>query len=310
MELRHTVGTQVANVTANMQMQTAGAAFWQQRISSGIKLAKPSDGASDFVTLIDYKSRDQRLGNYQSAIADATSTLNDGVTHLTEAAQILTLAHNAASEGANASADEKSYEALAANIDAYINRMVDVANGKSGGRYLFGGTATTKAPFSVTGVDAVGRPTGIAYGGSDERSQGIIGANLSVDTTYSGNRVFQNPGTDVFQTLLTLRDDLRNPALTQPQRAAQLNQHMQSLDGARNYVLSSVGEQSSALENMEALRTRIDDVRINVQGRVGELEGTDFAEAAVKFQEQQNALNATLAVTAKIFEVSLLDFMR
>jgi flagellar hook-associated protein 3 FlgL len=293
-----------------MSTQSNAIAKAQQEIASGKRLERPSQGASDFVTLIDYRSRDLRLKTFQDSINDTTTSLNDGVSHLTEAEEILTTAHRLGSEGANAATDDNAYEALATNVDALIERLLTVANSQSGGRYLFAGAASTTQPFEVTARDAAGRPTTIDYRGSDERSKGIIAPGQTVDTIYSGNRVFQSPGADVFQSLIDLRDTLRNPAPDQNTRATTLNARIKEIEVARKSVLSTVGEQASSLENLEALKFRIDDVRVNVQGRMGEIEGTDFAEAAVRFQEQQNAFQATLSVTAKIFEASLVDFVR
>ena len=36
------------------------------------------------------------------------------------------------------------------------------------------------------------------------------GQNQTVDTRYAGSEVFQQPGADVFQALITLRDNLRD----------------------------------------------------------------------------------------------------
>lgn len=310
MDLRTTASTRVAHAVANLQSQTAAIGDWQEKISSSKRLERPSQGPSDFVSLIDYKARDLRLSTSLGTISDATNDLNEGVSHLTEAGQVLTKAHALASDGANAATDGQQYEALASEVEGLLGRLIDLGNAKVGGRYLFGGTATTTQPFAVSAVDASGRPAAVTYQGTDERSRGIVGPGQTVDTIYAGGSVFQATGADAFQTLIALRDNLRDPSLTQSQKSAALNQRLSEIDTSRTALLNTVGEQASALENLDALTNRIQDVKVGVQSRVSELEGTDFAEAAVKFQEQQNALKATLAVTAKIFDGSLLDFIR
>ncbi len=309
MEARTTVTTRIASALADLQSQAAATAKWQLQISSGKKLAKPSDNPSDFTTVIDYKARDLRFDSFKATIGDATEALNEGVSHLNEAQQVLTRAHELASEAANGTSDAPAYAAVATEIDALLERFVNLANSKVGDRYLFGGTATTTQPFEVTATNPNGLPTVITYRGADERSKAIIGQGQTVDAIYAGNRIFQGPP-DGFQALMDIRDALRNPALTQTALSTALNQHMASLEGSRAVLLNSMGEQSSSLENMEALVNRIGDVQLSVKSRVGDLEGADFAEASVRFQEQQNAFQATLLVTNRIFEVSMLDFVR
>jgi flagellar hook-associated protein 3 FlgL len=308
MEFRTTTGSRANAAIAQLQTQASASAKWQSQILTAKRLNKPSDGASDFVSLVDLKARELRLGTSLGTIADATNALNEGVNHLTEASQVLTHAHSLALDAANASSDGPAYEAIAVEVDALLSRFTDLANAKVGDRYLFGGTATTTKPFEVTATDGNGRPTAITYQGADERSKGVVGQGQTVDTIYVGNQTFQ-AGPDAFQTLMTLRDNLRDPSLSQAQRSDLLNQRMAELETARTTVLNTVGEQSSNLESLQALETRVQDVRIGVQARAGELEGADFAEATVKFQEQQNAFQATLAVTSKIFAVSMVDYM-
>ena len=143
MDLRTTASTRVAHAVANLQSQTAAIGDWQAKISSGKRLERPSQGPSDFVSLIDYKARDLRLSTSLGTISDATNDLNEGVSHLTEAGQVLTKAHALASDGANAATDGQQYEALASEVEGLLGRLIDLGNAKVGGRYLFGGTATT-----------------------------------------------------------------------------------------------------------------------------------------------------------------------
>lgn len=309
MDLRSTVGTRVANAVSNLQSQAASTAHWQQQIASGKKLVKPSDAPSDFVQMIDYKSRSLRFDTHLTAIANSTTTLNDSVNQLQDAQNVLTKAQLLATDGANAPTDDQAYEAIATEVDALLDQMFGLANSKSGGRYLYGGAATTTPPFQITARDSAGNPTAISYSGSDDPSRGIIGAGQNVDTNYAGNRIFQQPGADVFQSLMSLRDNLRDTSMDQPTKSSAINQRLQEITTARAQLLTTMGQQSSSLENLDALKTRVEDAQVNVAGRVGELEGTDFAQAAVKFQEQMNSLQATLAVTAKIFDSSMLSFM-
>jgi flagellar hook-associated protein 3 FlgL len=310
MELRSTSGIRVAQTAANMQSQAASVAKWQQAIASGRRLEKPSDGPSDFVAMIDYKARSVRIDTLKTAINDSTTTLNEGVSHLTEAHDVLTKAFTLAADGANAATDDRAYPAIAAEVDALLTRMIEIGNAQPGGRFLFGGTKTATKPFTVATTNLNGQPETIVYNGSDERSKGIIGSGQTVDTTYAGGRVFQDPSADVFQSLIALRNDLQDTSLNQTAKAQALNVRMAEIDKARNRLTATMGEQASSLENLEALNNRLGDVKVNVEGRLGDISGTDFAEAAIKFQEQQNAFQATLAMSAKIFDASLLDFIR
>jgi flagellin-like hook-associated protein FlgL len=53
----------------------------------------------------------------------------------------------------------------------------------------------------------------------------------------------------------------------------------------------------------------IGDAKLDFNARAGDLEGTDYAEAVVKMQEAQTALQAIYAVTARLADPGLLDFI-
>lgn len=309
MDIRTTVGTRLASITANIQAQTSQVAKYQQQISSAVRISKASDNPSDFVSLIDYKARDARLQNFKGSVNAANLNLNDGVNALTEAGNILTQAQNLGLDGANAATDDQAAAAIATQVDSLLGRLVDVANSKSGDSYLFAGTATTTKPFSISAYDANGNPSAVSYAGSDEKSKGTVGQNLTVDTLYAGNTVFQSSAGDAFTALINLRDSLRDPSLSQSARANSINQSLSVIDSTRTNILSTMGSQASTLENLTAVSTRIDDVSTNYKEIIGTLENTDYAEATIKYQESQNAFQASLLVTSKMYDASILNFI-
>jgi flagellar hook-associated protein 3 FlgL len=252
----------------------------------------------------------QQLGTYQANAQGATSNLNASVSALQSVNGILTQANQLASEGASSSTDAEGYVALANQVDGLIQQMLSTANTRTDTGYLFGGTASGQVPFKVTAVDASGRPLQISYQGSSERQQILIGPGQTMDQFYAGNQVFQQSGADVFQTLLGMRDDLRNPNLDLTGKAQAMSQRMAQLQQSSNSILDTVGEQSAGLQSLQALNTRIGDLQISVQQRASDLESTDLAQAAVKLQEQQNLYQATLAVTAKLFSNNFLNFVQ
>src|SRR5262249_23940521 len=96
-------------------------------------------------------------------------------------------------EGANGQNDATSYEALASQVDALLRNLVDSANTQMpDGQYLFGGTASRAAPFSVTASDAQGRPPSIAYDGAAEGASTPVSQQQNVPTFYAGSTVFQS----------------------------------------------------------------------------------------------------------------------
>jgi flagellin-like hook-associated protein FlgL len=309
---RVTSQTQTNNSITYIRQRSAELAKYQDQVSSGLRVSKPSDDPTAFPAISQVKAASLRLDAYSQNVSDSTSVLNAGVSTLQSVNDILVKAKQIALEGADATAntDPNSIEALATQVDGLIDQALKAANSQPDGKTIFGGTAITTAPFSVATTDAQGRPATIAYNGATDRTRTLTGPGQTVDTRYVGSDVFQKPGADVFQSLITLRDNLRSTTLTGAARAQAFAQNQTDLDAARNQIGSVTAEQSSNLATLDTVANLTSEVKLTADQRLGDLEGTDYAEAVVKMQEQQTTLQAIYATTTRILQPGLLDFIQ
>lgn len=310
MNLRVTAQTQTANALANLRRQAADVTKFQEQITSGVKVQAASDNPTAFSVITTARAANKRASTYQETITDSTTDLNAGVSALGEANDTLVRATQIAIEGAGGTLDSTGYEALANEVDRLFDNLLNSANRQQDGKYLFGGTAADTPPFRVGTLTPEGRPATIAYDGAPERARSLVSKSQTVDTKYVGGEVFQTAGQDVFAALIGLRDDLRNPAITDSARTAALSARLGDLQTARDAVGEVVGEQASSLAGLEAISTRLSDLKLSADLRAGDLESTDYAEAILKLNQQDTAFQATLSVSAKLLQPSLLDFIR
>lgn len=311
MNFRVTAQTQTANAIAYLRQQTTAVAKYQDQVSSGLRVKLPSDDPAGYAQLARANADGLRLDTYAQTMSDATADLNAGVSALQDVNDALVQAKQLAQEGINDTTDPTSAAALATQVDALIDRVMAAGNTQSSdGKYLFGGTATGTPPFQVAATDAAGRPTAISYAGSADRARALIGPGQTVDTRYAGDQVFQQTGADAFQALIDLRDNLRNTTLSGTARTAALTQSLSAVDAARDAIGNTTGEQSAHLANLDALQTRVGDLKLAAQQRAGDIGDTDYADAVVKLNAQQTALQATVAVSAKLLQPTLLNFIQ
>jgi flagellar hook-associated protein 3 FlgL len=309
-DMRVTSQSQVLRATANLQRQAAARNRTTDEMSSGIKLQKPSDNPTEFLIVTDAKSKHAELEGYVGSIAGATQFLNESVSTLTDANTLLTRVRTIASEANNSQNDQRQLESYAQEIDGILTRMIDIGNSSSDGRYLFAGAQTQTKPFSIATTNASGTPSAIGYSGSIERSRANIGPDQTVDTQYDGSRIFQNADGDVYKSLIDLRDQLRDTSLTNSQRTQALTTTMSNLEKSSDSILQAVGEQSTSLENLQALSSRFTDVKLSKEIRSNELEATDYSQAVVSYQSQETLYQALMATTSKMFSTSLLNFLQ
>jgi flagellar hook-associated protein 3 FlgL len=310
--VRVTGQVQTNNAIGFMRQRSGELARAQQQVSSGVRVERPSDDPAAFPALSQFKAAAGRLDTFAQNAGDATATLNASVSALQDVNNLLVRARQIALEGADsaAAADPAARAALAVEVDGLLDQALRSANGRPDGKTVFAGTALDTPPFRVATVDAQGRPATIAYDGATERARTVTAPGQTIDTRYTGDAVFQRPGADVFGSLIALRDALRDTTTDGATRAAAFNQRLGDLDSSLGAINDAMGEQASNLATLESIGTLIGDQKLYADTRVGELEGTDFAEAVVRMKELETALQAIYATTVQIVQPGILDFIR
>ncbi|HEX4608858.1 MAG TPA: flagellar hook-associated protein FlgL [Urbifossiella sp.] len=306
--LRVTAQTQSDTVIRYMQQQTTQLAMYQNQVSSGQKIVAPSDDPANYPAFVQAQAASQRYDMYGQTISSATTDLNASAAALGTVNDALTQAKTLAQEGINSTTDASGYSALATEVDGLVNQVLGVANTQVNGKYVFGGTATDTQPFQM-GTNASGTST-VTYQGSNAPAQVLIGQGQTVDTKYAGNQVFQQSGGDVFQALIGLRDTLRDTTLSGPAKAQALTQQLSNVDAARDAIGDTTAVQSSHLATLSVLQTQTSGQKLSADERVGDIGGTDYTQAIVKMNEQQTALQASMAVASKLLTPSLLSFIQ
>ena len=200
MNIRVTPQSLVNQAISNVQQGYSRLSVLQTQASTGKRINQVSDDPVDAVRVLLGEADNTRLDSYRQNIADAQSKLNLSVSTLTEAGQLLAQAKSLASQGVDPTNVPATDRALADQVSSLLDRLVALANTKSGDRFLYGGTDSQVAPFSVGTPDAQGR-TQVAYRGADQRGSSPIGATQAVDTLYRGSEVFQS--TDRARTAIT-----------------------------------------------------------------------------------------------------------
>ncbi len=176
------------------------------------------------------------------------------------------------------------------------------------------GTFTSKAGLSTDGGATVADVSD--FTDSDVRVRNSFdGTVLNVDVTSvdrSGNESVKFPGTfDVFTTLISLRDILRNDSGETAQTVGtRVSKMLDEVDGAHDAILDGLRELGFRSSSLELLRTRVDSIRIATTESLSLVRDTDLAEAILEIQRQELSYQASLQVGARVLQISLLNFLR
>jgi flagellin-like hook-associated protein FlgL len=164
--------------------------------------------------------------------------------------------------------------------------------------------------FTVTGngivlTDTAGGPGTLAL---TALNFSTAAADLGLTGTSAGGVI---TGTDVnpvepggvFSHLAALRDALRNNDQNAITAAAE------GLADDFDRVVRIRGETGARVQEIEARQQKLEDQNIASRALLSSLEDVDFTDAVARFQTLQTALQASLQTSARILDLSLMDFL-
>jgi flagellar hook-associated protein 3 FlgL len=211
----------------------------------------------------------------------------------------LTQAVSLGTEGANGTDSASNQQAIAAQVQGLLTSVVSQANLSYQGAYVFGGTASTTAPYTADSSS----PTGYTYNGNDDVNSVQIGDNTSVQVNLPGSQIFSNSSANVLGSLSSLVSALQSGNTTAIGTATN------AVSAALNYVSQQRVVYGNAESQLNAQETYLQQETVNLSTQATSLVGVDMAKAATTLSQAETDNNAALAAAAKVLPDTLLNYL-
>lgn len=163
------------------------------KIASGLKIKYGYQDSSVYNQdlKLDYDTTTLAQGIDVAKMAQ-TKTLNTDKT-LSEMANTLVQFKNKMLQAANNGHSETSRKAIALDLKAMKNHIINMANTSIGGEYIFGGSRVDRAPFDERGN----------YHGNDETLSTLVSSNNLIPYNITGKQLFFGTDTDKNRLITT-----------------------------------------------------------------------------------------------------------
>jgi flagellar hook-associated protein 3 FlgL len=198
-----------------MAGQQAKLAKVQQQLSSGLKVAAPSEDPAAAVRILDLDRAIATTNQYQSNIATLRGRLNIEEAALASSGTILDRAKELTIQAKNGTLNSSDRLTIKTEVDHLIQELAGVANTKNAnGEYIFSGDLASVPAFAIN--PATGRY--VYQGGPQQRAlqigparqiaDGDLGFNVFENITSSSPAADENGKRSIFNTLKALSDGL------------------------------------------------------------------------------------------------------
>ncbi|MFS8666209.1 MAG: flagellar hook-associated protein FlgL [Limnochordales bacterium] len=269
------------------------------QLSSGKRLRFPSDDPAATSIAMRLHTGLVQTRQHRSNLDAALSWLGATDSALDKTIEAVHRAKELAVYGATDTLPEDSRNAIADEVAQLFQHVIDIANTRHGGLYIFSGNLTLTAPY-VQG-SSITDPDLPSYQGDYNQRHYEFGDGVTVPVNVPGGRVFGR----ILAALKDLHDALR--AGNGQQISTQV---IQQLDVALDRLLQVRADVGARMNRLELARDRLDEMELNLAQLVSNTEDVDIARALVDLKVSENAYRAALAAGARIIQPSLMDFLR
>ena len=181
----------------------------QDQLTTGQQYLVPSENPSSALNTIVLQTRLERQQQFKANVQTDRSLLGATENALSSVSEVVNTAKSLLLRGVGETVSDSEREGLATEVGGLIDQVLNSANSKFRGRFLFAGTGTNSAPFELTGSGNV------RYTGNSQQISSFIDASQQIVNNLDGQ--------SAFNVLTTVEGDDLNVALTTETRLSQLH---------------------------------------------------------------------------------------
>ncbi len=276
------------NVKAALFRQTEQMLKTEERIITGKCINRASDDPIGTQRILEYRKSISSMEQYTTNITNAKTYIDTVDEILNTVTELLNEAKGFASDPS-----PELRSTFAGEVGTIRDLVLQLANSKINGNYIFAGDLTDTQPFDSSGT----------YAGDSGTKDYMIGDNIQVNLAADGSQVFQGV-TDVFAAL----EDLQTALATDD--ATGITDQMETIGDAIKQITKIRTQNAGRYQRLESAENHYDQFTMNLQQMLSLTEDADIAQAIIDLKVQETTYESTLATSAKIIQPSLMDFLR
>lgn len=270
----------------------------QNQLSSGRKIAKPSDDPVVAVRGMTYRSALVEIEQFKRNVDEGLTWLETTDQALDEATNLLQRARELLVRGLNDTMPTDAKTAMAKEIAQLKEQLGNVANTAVAGRYIFAGTDTKNPPYNAQ--------TGTWDNTNNQDILVEVGKGIYLPINVLGKDVFAVPdaANGVFGVLDAIARGLNGDT------TVDLNAELGRLDQQLNNLLAVRATVGARMNRFELVKSRLEADEVSVTRLLSREEDADMAQVITNLKTAENVYRAALAAGARIIQPSLVDFLR
>jgi flagellar hook-associated protein 3 FlgL len=301
-------------------------------ISSGITVVNPGDSSlSGTVSL--FRQNLDKVAGFKNSITQIKGSLAFQENVMGQMNELLIRAKEIAAQAANETMSPTNRAQLSEEIFQIRDHIVSLGNSTYQGKYVYGGTDDDDAPFdAATYTNPASGDAHTRYVYDTDFGSSGAGAIKTVKLTDDLTITANTPGSQLFNNAIfglerlgrALAGYATNPATGAPDgtgnaytfptdygtQTTAIKSAMDLIDTSRQSdIMPERVDIAGRLRRITTAESLLDLLKTSSQEALDKLQNTDMYSAATELSQAQTALQASLTVSTRVLQMSILDYI-
>ena len=307
--MRITSANAFDNTVSSMQRRQQELVDAQERLTSGKRVARPSDDPTGAARAERALAQMQRSEANQRALEASRNAMVQAEQALGDASSLLQQARERVVAAGNGGFNDKDRATIAQELRGLRTQLLGIANrGDGAGSPLFGGQGSAATPFLDTA-------NGVHFDGMQGQLQLASGEPLPL--TVDGQTAFLGSLTtatntydlSMFSVLDRVATELETVGATGPAVAQTVADGLRDLDIVFDRVNGERARAGEVLNRTDAVEQRSAQSKLLAQTERSNAEDLDMLEAVSDFQNRQSSYDAALKTYTMVQRMSLFQYL-
>jgi flagellar hook-associated protein 3 FlgL len=260
----------------------------QDQLATQKKITRPSDDPVVAMLGLSYRDNLNKVQQFSRNISEATNWLDSTDDAISQGVKVLQRIRELTVQASNGTYEEAQRGAIAVEVDQLKEQLETIAQTQVGGKYIFNGQNTNKAPTAGNFSDG------------DIELEIFDGIKLNVNTK----------GTELFQSVFDTLDDLKDKLEDETASESDISSFLDKIDNEIDHFLKVQADVGAKQNRVEMMEDRLSSQEMIATEIMSKNEDVEIEKVITELITQESVQRAALSVGARIIQPSLIDFLR
>lgn len=316
--MRVTNSSMMANQMYDNQQNLQRMNKLNEQINTSKLVNRVSDDPHKAVKIMRLNNEIKYTEKYNYNIDETVGWMNNTDSSLDELGKILGDVKEAILKIGNGTYSENEFKAIHAEVNEKIKELAEIFNTTHGGRYMFGGSNVDDAPMKV---DLTGEfPKLSIKNGNKDNLNADISDGTSIDYNISAKEIFSKDGkgndTEFIDLINSISETMNNIANEKDETAVEANKKdllgnlKEGLDEFFNRSVDTRTTFGVRVKTAEKLKEFNDENILNMKGVLSLDQDVDHVEKFIELKSAELIYQASIQVSSKLIQPTILDYLR